>query len=640
MKNILALLLLGLSSAHAGNVASRQLQTNTVSGVSAPVNHVKNDGLENGTRFWAASGGTLTTTSTAGSGVLAGSWDSNAASQTMCSDLKTIQGSDQNVTQEAGFMLQCASGTCTHKIQVLDGSSNVLFSQDMVSSTTYVPNYYSAGSGGTGTKKLCLTSVSSNEPIVYFDDAYLGRARNIGSVAQATLVAAGYIDGTTSCKLTRTSTTLGAFTDVSACPGVTVEQNTGPGTLQTTDANNAKFTVASLPPGNYIAIVDQYIGENSNGTGTMTVALNDGTTTTGHSSVRVDGSGGGNNPRVTITGAFNYSSTGDRTFTVFGAASGSNTIFIENQNTTINRINFRLLRFPSSSEIAVRPELQNLIASAYHSNNCAWDRSSSSYGDPAGDSTCTFTQVVNSNGTITSALSGSDPLPGVIVTPNTAGTYKVCVNGPSFATGSGVAGVQLFNSTASVQMGEVSSSLTSRMPFYMCGLVQASSISPVTVKLQIRNTAAANTQVDVNTSASDRTLYWTVEKITQNTPSPVLVGSVTSQSTGAERSEWATAGGSGSFTTSCSSSPCSIIDQSGSWLSSITRNGTGDYTFNIASGVFSGTPACILSADTAEQYNTGTWSATAVNFGTSSSNGTAQNAARMTIICRGHKGSL
>jgi len=636
MKHFLALLLLGISSAQAGNVSSRQMQTNTMSGVSAFVNHVKNDGVENGTRFWTASGGTLTTTSTAGSGVLAGSWDSSAAAQTMCSDLKTIQGSDQNVSQEAGFMLQCASGTCTHKIQVLDGSSNVLFSQDMVSSSTYVPNYYSSGAGGTGTKKLCLTSVAANEPIVYFDDGYLGRSRNVGSVAQATLVAAGYIAGTTSCKLLRTNTSLGAFADVAACPGVTVEQNTGPGTLQTTDANNAKFTVSSLPAGNYIAIVDQYIGENSNGTGTMTVALNDGTTTTGNSSVRVDGTGGGNNPRVTITGAFNYTSTADRTFTVFGAASGSNEIFIENQNATINRINFRLMRFPSSSEIAVRPELTNLVASAYHSNNCGWARSNAAYGDPAGDSTCTFTQVVNNNGNITSALSGSDPLPGIIVTPNTAGTYKVCVNGASFSTGSGVGAVQLLNSTNSVQLGEISSTTYTRIPFYMCGLVQASSTSPVTVKLQIRNTAAANADIDVNTSASDRNLYWTVEKITQNTPAPILVGSVTSQSTGAERIERVR------VAASCTSSPCTIASQSGSWVSSITRTTTGTYVLNINSGIFASAPDCVITNAAGGGYImrlSGTISATVIDFRGVDDTGLLTDTG-FAIHCMGPKGSL
>ena len=50
-----------------------------------------------------------------------------------------------------------------------------------------------------------------------------------------------------------------------------------------------------------------------------------------------------------------------------------------------------------------------------------------------------------------------------------------------------------------------------------------------------------------------------------------------------------------SITTSCTSSPCTIARQSGSWLTSVTRTGTGAYTFTIANGTFTSAPTCAFS---------------------------------------------
>lgn len=46
----------------------------------------------------------------------------------------------------------------------------------------------------------------------------------------------------------------------------------------------------------------------------------------------------------------------------------------------------------------------------------------------------------------------------------------------------------------------------------------------------------------------------------------------------------------------CTSTPCTIGGQSGSWLSSISRSATGMYAANINAGIFSVAPACIVGA--------------------------------------------
>jgi hypothetical protein len=46
----------------------------------------------------------------------------------------------------------------------------------------------------------------------------------------------------------------------------------------------------------------------------------------------------------------------------------------------------------------------------------------------------------------------------------------------------------------------------------------------------------------------------------------------------------------------CTSSPCTISSQSGSWVTSVTRSSTGLYAINFASGIFSSAPTCITNA--------------------------------------------
>lgn len=76
---------------------------------------------------------------------------------------------------------------------------------------------------------------------------------------------------------------------------------------------------------------------------------------------------------------------------------------------------------------------------------------------------------------------------------------------------------------------------------------------------------------------------------------PVLFGGVTTSGDAKTKVVYAAFGGSASGgwpTTVCSSSPCVIASQSGSWLTQVSRTGTGTYQFTIAAGEFSGPVVC------------------------------------------------
>lgn len=73
-------------------------------------------------------------------------------------------------------------------------------------------------------------------------------------------------------------------------------------------------------------------------------------------------------------------------------------------------------------------------------------------------------------------------------------------------------------------------------------------------------------------------------KVDGSLSAPVLIGSVTSNSTGAERIERVTISNNGSV--------AAIVNQSGSWVSSVSRTGVGAISINITSGMFTAAPNC------------------------------------------------
>jgi hypothetical protein len=90
------------------------------------------------------------------------------------------------------------------------------------------------------------------------------------------------------------------------------------------------------------------------------------------------------------------------------------------------------------------------------------------------------------------------------------------------------------------------------------------------------------------------------------------------------------------LTSTCTSSPCTISYQSGSWLTSVTRNSAGNYTLNIASGEFSAPPSCTFTVAGAAAIFAQFLSvptATSVNIGTFASGSTTDS--WFSVVCMG-----
>jgi len=180
-----------------------------------------------------------------------------------------------------------------------------------------VSNQTVAGNWGTNPSEISLIPFST------------GRAQFVGSA---------YFAATASCTWTRANTAIGAFGTDTDCPGPTIETQKI-GSWQTTDADLPQWTINNLPPGLYVITVTG-TSSMSGGAGNTEFALSDGTTTTGTAG------GHGTNATtgpMTVTGYFNYSTAGNRTFAVHGSAT-ANSVAIDNSGGN-QRLSIFIIRY-------------------------------------------------------------------------------------------------------------------------------------------------------------------------------------------------------------------------------------------------------------------------------------------------------
>jgi hypothetical protein len=569
MKKLIALLLMSLPALGA--------PTEPDKAIFQPRNILVNPGAELGKTAWTASSGTFTTTTTAanvGSGNSAFSWDASASTQTLTSSAVTIPSGLFGRNIEASCNLKCASGTCTHTIGFWDGTT-LTNTATITSNTTYTRTTINGIAASSGTLAIRITS-AADEPILYLDDCYLGEARNLSQVSQAQLVGTLTFAPASSSVWTSTSTTYATMGTNSSAGTPTVT-----GSLSQQATTVPGFKISNAPPGNY-HIVAQFTA-GSTAAPECAFRFSDGTNSS--AGTETDGPAG---ITVTLTGLITLT-TAQTSWNVElqSKRSGGTNCIVSNQSADADRtLSFQVYRFPSTSEQAVRPDQSTSIWSGYHDNTCSWARSNTSYGDPTADTTCTFTESKNTNfGSVTSYLSGSDKLPGIVFTPIRTGTYWVCAMAKGFGSTAQINDLKLYDGTTTIAENKYESTNSRTRTLELCGLYTATSTASKTLRIETKSDSGSFT-LGANGTTTAASIEWSIFQITGNMPAPVLVGSVTSNSSGALRTEHA------SVTSTCTSSPCTIALQSGSWVSSITRASTGNYTVNFVAGIFSSAPTC------------------------------------------------
>lgn len=528
-------------------------------------NRLANPGWEASKAGWTASGGTYTTTTTAaniGSGNAAGSWDSSGASQTLTSASVTVT-SGAGLSSQNGAVscrIKAASGTATHTIQAYDGT-NILVSSTITSSTSgFVRTSANFVFPSSGTVSLRLVSVAADEPTVYVDDCYLGLAdgfniTNINPVGNWTSY-------TPSITWASNATPTGHYRRV----GDTLEIMVN---IAVTGAVSGTLDVG-LPSGLTIDTTKLNVGSAPEMTGQVMVF--DSGTATYHGVV------GYQNGDTDSVRPFYFLDT--------GALEEHNTLTATTPMTFASGDAVWLhAKVPISgwmAETAYRPDIMPGSWSGYHSGaTCSWARTSAALGSFTADADCTLVEQVNNNfGTV--STSGS-VLPAITFTPKRAGRYHVtAVPMVHSNNASQSAQLRLTDGTTNYAEIEVEASSNARRAPTLGAVVNATSTASITLEIYGATTSGA---VNVNTNGA-MAIKWNIVALDQSFPAPVLVGSVTSASTGAERIERAEIRYSGGTP--------SVFSQSGSWISSVTDVGTGQASPQISG--FSSAPVCVCSS--------------------------------------------
>jgi hypothetical protein len=559
-------------------------------------NYIENSGWEpTGTNDWTASGGTYTRTTTAanlGSGLGAGGWNSSGAAQTLTSDAIAIYAGAYGQNGVVSCKFQTPSGTATHKLQAYDGT-NVLAEATITSATTYPRTNVNFIFPSSGNIQARIVSVAADEPQIYIDDCFLGLAEgfNVAQVSQASLIGKVTFVGATNC--TRESTSVGAYANIAFdndCDAATVSSSSGEVLAPSTEIPG--FRLNAVAGAKYVITFGATMQvRDSAAAGTVYMRLSDGTVSSADHGCSLEVSAGSVNCPLAI--AWTYEPTTTGTVTIQAQAyvtSATGTGAILNAESTRQNISFSVMKFPSTAEtaIAANQAPQWGLVKYTGTTNCNWASSSAGFTVYGADADCT-----------NRSASGGASLPGTLIPAMTfgtlpAGTYKVTAFGAFVQTASTTSNprcnFQIWDGTSSGGNQRNGQTSTGNIAFQTTLSGVFTYTSPQSnLTFQVRSDReAGDGSCDVAVGVAGVDFSIMLEPITQSLAAPILVGSVTSNSAGAERQERAVV--------VCSASS-SITSQSGTWLTAIGNRSSGACALTIATGMFSARPTCTVQAE-------------------------------------------
>jgi hypothetical protein len=123
--------------------------------------------------------------------------------------------------------------------------------------------------------------------------------------------------------------------------------------------------------------------------------------------------------------------------------------------------------------------------SGYFDGSCSWSTTSSSFADPTVSGTPNLVQRTNTNfGTVTKAASS---LPGFTFTPTRLGNYFVSMTPVIYKNAGGQSAVQMTDGTNVLNnsASTLYQAATTAMGQTFCGIENVTSLSPITIKLQL-----------------------------------------------------------------------------------------------------------------------------------------------------------
>ena len=566
----------------------------------------------------------------------------SSTSGTILSQVIQPTGSLGGVNLESSLYVATTVGSL--EVCAMQGTSAVQCNDVPTSGKwSYVPANMAGPSSGSIGYALRTKDAVAVTGTVYAARAYTGTARNLYEVSQAQLFGKLAMPAASSCTWDQ-SPSLGSFTDLpanSACDPPTL---TGAALAPDTEVPGIKF--ASIPPGRYVFVVRTLGGYMAAAAGSETdvgavFRLYDGTNGIGGSNVRCIQASFCTDAE--FTGEIEYTTTQTNvtirlqamesvaTTTDIGVANnntGSNGSFeisvyrYPTQNETVARSSNNLLptiqKFTSGSGTYVRPSGVSYIRVRMVGGGGGGGGSgTASRGAGAAGGLTTFGSLsANGGGAggssggaggagtlgigIGDTFTGSSGAPGA----NTNGVSTIYLTGGqggSSVLGSGgrggeslVAGYAAggYGSGGGGGGGNTFSSFVLGGGGGAGGYVEAIITLPSSSYSYAVGSAgtAGNAGTSGYAGGAGTAGYIEVTEFYGLQNSPIFVGSVTSNTTGMERSERAEI--------NCDASS-SVTSQSGTWISSIGNRSGAGCALTIASGIFSATPVCTVTIKSA-----------------------------------------
>lgn len=496
-------------------------------------NRLTNPGFESGNTGWTSTGAAISTVNL--SNFYEGrslSWDPTASSK-VCSNSITFQAG------EPLFIKGMFQTTDTnYKLQLVDTSGpTVIMESTINASSSYIGTGFYSSLNSSKNVQLCI-SANGNLGQIYADDMYLGRAPFFGYTSDyssnytAKVVAAGTVSD-------ENRDFINGNAVVSATSTYTFTFNTGlftksPTCTATTVTGGASTSEASVTSVSTTTLVVRT--SSSAGTGTASdfnISCSKSEPDSGFA-VRMD---------QTNFGMI------DQGATVITATTTAPTK--PNTGITTDKWTYERLANKAHSILKYRQTVTTGAANGSGDYLFQVVPTGLSIDSNAITGVDLYTTVIGNNGF------GPNNIVGTCIWSNSAGGSGTVIQGYAVA----------YDATRVRCMGAQ----------YSGGGFSGGAAFNSATGLNFATAAAVNFIIDVTVPISG----WT-----QNQNAPLIVGGVTSSYSGTKRLESAYILNSGT---------ASIDSQYGSWISSVTRNGTGDVSVNIASGMFSQPPHCTVS---------------------------------------------
>lgn len=568
-------------------------------------NILTNPGFEASVTNWTASGGaTATANSTAkGTGALGYDWNSNGASQTLVSSTIVVPNGLQGNNGLVSCNIKTVSGTATYTLTVDDGTTNIVTPITINNSTnTFIQTSLNFVYPSSGSIRVKLSSVAADEPEIYIDDCFLGSAVNVASIPpQAVLMGTVKVSGCAAVWST-TSTSYASFAAQTGCSYAVTKNALSP----TTNIPAIRF--ASLPAGDYLLQATGRI-ENNVGNQASWFQFYDGTTASiEESNITSSTSVIGVSPG--ISQSFSYSAPQSNvTLQIRAKVSAGGTANL--YGLSAYPLVIKVWYFPPSSQQAV----------------------SSSNADYSGSTYSLTASNTQGIGTPTSASCTHDRVGGNLLlkcklTTGTPTATEMRINLPNGLVSADTTRIPSIQLVGYGARNVINAAYNYNMLIEpSVGYLTVGAENPSLAGLTKQNGSALFLAGEVfSFFASVPIQGWSSSQ-----RAPTLIGSVTSNSNGAERIERA------QLTCSASSS---ITRQSGTWLSTVGNLSSGVCSYTLTSGAYSDLPTCTISGNNNVIISTAEWkvfpvTATTGSIVCTSGNAACTGGAAVNLICMG-----